>query len=230
MEEIRLDVQLRKEVGSRKIKALRIQEDIIPGVVYGGERGPTTIKIDRRSYEMIMRKYRGQSVIFHLNVLEGEKKLRDYAAIVREEQHEPVSYNLLHIDFIRISLKKEIEVKVPIEARGEATGVKDDGGSLDQPLRELDIVCLPTIIPPKIEVDISELGIGSAIHVRDLTLPEGVKTKHDLDAIVISIVPPMKEEVAVAEEESEEPEIIKDKKDKEETVEETKEEDKKEEG
>ncbi|MCK5178612.1 MAG: 50S ribosomal protein L25 [Candidatus Omnitrophica bacterium] len=214
MEEFKLDVQIRDQIGSRKVKAIH-REDCVPAIVYGGKKkGPTAIKVDRRAYERIMRDHQGQSVVFHLNVMEGEKKLRDYAVIVKEEQHAPVSDKLQHIDFHRISLTEELEVKVPIVTKGEAAGVKNDGGSLDHTVWELDIVCLPTNIPEKISIDVTELGIGDAIHVKDIVLPEGVKTMHDSEAILVSVVPPMKEVEAPAEGEEEniEPEVIKEKK------------------
>ncbi|MCK4882890.1 MAG: 50S ribosomal protein L25, partial [Candidatus Omnitrophica bacterium] len=214
MEEFKLDVQIRGQIGSRKVKAI-YREDCVPAIVYGGKKkGPTAIKVDRRAYERIMRDHQGQSVVFHLNVMEGEKKLRDYAVIVKEEQHAPVSDKLQHIDFHRISLTEELEVKVPIVTKGEAVGVKNDGGSLDHTVWELDIVCLPTNIPEKISIDVTELGIGDAIHVKDIVLPEGVKTMHDSEAILVSVVPPMKEVEAPAEGEEEniEPEVIKEKK------------------
>ncbi|HLF18254.1 MAG TPA: 50S ribosomal protein L25 [Candidatus Omnitrophota bacterium] len=215
MEEIKLDVQIRNEVGSRVIRSVR-RENFIPAVVYGGaQKSPTVIKIDKRVYEKFMRAHRGQSVLFHLNIMEGEKKLRDYSAILRDEQHHPVHDHLLHLDFQRINLKEEIEVKVPIMPKGDAPGVKKQGGSLDQPLHDLDIVCLPMDIPDKINVDVSHLSIGDAVHVGDLKLPQGVRTKHDPLAMVLSIVPPMKEEIEVpAEQQITEPEVLKEKKPK----------------
>ena len=199
MEEIKLDVQIRKEVGTRKIKGIR-REDNVPAIVYGGDGGSTTIQVDRRAYESIKRLNKGQSIIFHLTVLEGDKKLRDYSSVVQEEQYNPVSDKLIHIDFKRISLKEEFEVKVPVLAAGEPIGVKVDGGSLDCQLRELDIVCLPTNVPQKIKVDVSALKIGDSIHVKDIILPDNVKTKHDMDAIIFSVVPSMREEVEPEEE------------------------------
>ena len=219
MDEIKLDVQIRNQIGSRSVKAIR-KENYVPAIVYGGKkRGPTSIKVDRGAYERVMRLHQGQSVVFHLDVLEGEKKLRDYSAIVKEEQREPVSDDLLHIDFHRISLTEEIEVKVPISVKGEAIGVKEGGGSVDHALWELDVVCLPTKIPEKIEVDVTELNIGDAIHIKDITLPEGVTTKHDLEAILVSVVPPMKEIEVPEEEEEGEPEVIGEKKEGEEAEE-----------
>ncbi len=213
MEEIKLDVQVRNRIGSRKIRSVRSQ-NFVPAVVYGGKKQqPTTIQVDRKAYERIMRNHRGESVLFHLNVLDGEKKLKDYSAIVKEEQLDPVRDGVLHIDFYRISLTEEIEVKVKIVARGEAIGVKQGGGSLEHGLWELDVICLPTKIPAKIEVEVANLNIGDAIHVKELVLPEGVRTKHDPDSIVVSVVPPMKEEVAPVDGETiTEPEVTKEKK------------------
>lgn len=212
MEEIKLDVQLRNQVGSRKIKSIR-RENAVPAIVYGGEAKPTSIKVDRSNYERIMRHHHGQSVIFRLNVMDGEKKLRDYSVIVKEEQHDPVSDQLVHIDFNRISLTKEIEVKVPIETKGDPVGVKRDGGSLEHILWELPVICLPKKIPQKIVVEVGHLEIGDAVHVKDITLPEGVRTKQDPDTILVSVIPPMKEEaMAPAEGGPTEPEVLKEKK------------------
>jgi len=212
MEEIKLDVQVRDRIGSRKIKQVR-RENAVPAIVYGGENKPTSIKVDRSNYERIMRHHHGQSVIFRLNVMDGEKKLRDYSVIVKEEQHDPVSDRLLHIDFNRISMTKELEVKVPIETKGDPVGVKRDGGSLEHILWELPVICLPTKIPQRIVVEVGHLEIGDAIHVKDITLPEGVRTKQDPDTILVSVIPPMKEEaMAPAEAGPTEPEVLKEKK------------------
>jgi large subunit ribosomal protein L25 len=167
-----------------------------------------------------MRHHQGQSVVFHLNILEGETKLRDYPVILKDEHHDPVKDDLLHIDFQRISLDEEIEVNVPLETVGDPLGVKK-GGSLDHTMWELDVVCLPTNIPGKIKVDVSHLEIGDVVHVKEIVLPQGVKTNHDPEAIVASVVPPMKEEITTAETaQGVEPEVIKDKAKKEEQSEE----------
>ncbi|MDP8212281.1 MAG: 50S ribosomal protein L25 [Candidatus Zapsychrus exili] len=220
MEETKLEVQVRSESGSRKAKQIR-DGGSIPAIVYGEKKAPTSIKVDKREYEKIMRANKGQNVVFYISVLEGDKELRSYSAIVKEEQLDPVSDKLLHIDFNRISLTKEIEVKVAVVSKGEAIGVKQDGGILDHTLWELDVICLPTKIPLQIEVDVSELEIGDAIHLKDIVLPENVKTNHDLESILFSVLSPAKEEEdipAEGEEESVEPEVIKDKKEKEEAA------------
>jgi large subunit ribosomal protein L25 len=214
MEEIKLDVQVRDRVGTRKIRAVR-REDCVPAIVYGDSQKPTAIKVDRRKYEKVVRHHRGENLLFHLNVLDGEKSIKDYAAIVKEEQLHPVSDKIVHIDFFRINLNKEIEVKVKIVAKGEPIGVKQDGGSLEHILWELDVVCLPTKIPQKIEIEVSHLKIGDAVHVHEIKLPEGVHTKHDPESVLITVVAPMKEEAAPVEGAPVEVEVTKEKKPKE---------------
>lgn len=213
MEQIDLDVVVRAEVGTTKVRGIR-RQNLVPGIVYGGNQKPTAVKVSRKAYERIRREYHGQNVIFRLNVFEGDKKVRDYAALVKEEQHHPVSDQVIHIDFNRISLTDKITVKVAINAKGDAIGVKRDGGSLEHVLWELDIVCLPTQIPHHLEVDVTNLGIGDSVHVKDIVFPEGVTTKHDLEGMVMTVVPPMKEESA-GEAPAAELEVIKEKKDKE---------------
>ncbi len=219
MEQIELNVEAREQVGARKIRGLR-RANFIPAVVYGGREKSIPLQVARLNFERIERAHRGESVIFQLNVMKGDKKFKDYPAIVKEIQRHPVSDKIVHIDFHHISLTKEIEVKVPVLAKGEAIGVKQDGGSLDHVIWELEIVCLPTKIPHNIEVDVSNLKIHDTIHVKDLVLPEGVKTTHDLGSIVFSVSPPMKqvtpEEAALVSSGPIEPEVMKEKKKEEE--------------
>lgn len=213
MEEIQLEVQVREDKGTRKARRVR-RSSSVPAVIYGGTKKPQAVKVDRKTYGRIRRAHFGENIILHLNVMDGGKKQEDSTVIVKEEQLDPVSELVQHIDFKRISLKERLEVKVPIIAKGDPIGVKRDGGSLEHVLWELTVVCLPTQIPQKFELDVSALLIGDTIHVRDIQLPEGVTTKQDPDSIVFSVVPPMKEEVAAPAEAAAvtEPEVIKEKK------------------
>ncbi len=197
MEQIQLDVQLRKQTGSSHVK--KIRREAIPAVVYGGKEGSSPIQADRKIFERILRQNQGQNVVYHLNVLDGATKLGDYPAIVRATQLDPVNEHILHVDFHRIDMTKEIKVKVSVVTRGEAIGIKRDGGTLDHHLWEIEVICLPTNIPHHVEVDITNLGIHDAIHAKDLVLPEGVKLSQDADAVVISVVGSMKEITADTE-------------------------------
>ncbi len=192
MEEIKLDVQLRTQIGSKKIRSVK-RNNFIPAVIYGGKQKPASVQVDRKVFEGITRLHRGENLIYHINVLEDGKKLKDYSAITKEVQLDPVTDHIIHIDFNRISLTDKIEVKVAIQAKGDPIGVKQDGGSLEHVLWELTVVCLPTQIPQHIEVEVSHMKIHDAIHVKDLVLPSGVVAKNDPDAIVLTVAPPMKE-------------------------------------
>ncbi|MBF0479479.1 MAG: 50S ribosomal protein L25 [Candidatus Omnitrophica bacterium] len=212
MEEIKLDVQIRKNTGKKGTSAVRRAEQV-PAIVYGEKQAPTAIQLEKKIFEKLMRQHHGQSVMFHLNVMEDGKKLRDYSAMLKEEQHDPVSDELIHIDFIRISATHEINAKVQVKSVGEPVGIKA-GGSLEHALWEIEVICLPKDLPQRIVVDVSALNIGQAIHVSDLKLPENVRTKHDPAAIVFSVVHAIREEAAAetTEDGPKEPEVTKEKK------------------
>jgi len=207
MEEVKLDIQIRHEIGSQKAKAVR-EQGMIPGVVYGAGKEAGAIKIDRRTFEKIRREHHGE-VVFHLNVLDGEKKVYDCSAVVKEEQHDCVTGHPVHVDFKRISLKDKIEVNVPVAAKGTPVGVKKGGGSLEHILWELDVICLPMDIPEEIVVDVSALEVGDSLHVKDIILPKGVVTEHNPDVIVFSVVTHKAEAEETPVDESTEPEVIK---------------------
>ena len=216
MEQINLDVQLRKVIGSAPSQKLR-RALLIPAVIYGGGAKPTIIQADRKTYDRIHRQHAGESLIYHLNVLDNGKKIADFPAIIKDIQLHPVSDEVIHLDFNRISLDKEIEINVKVITKGEAIGVKRDGGTLDHTMWELDVICLPSNIPHHIEVDISNLGIHDGIHVKDLVLPAGVRTKHDPDSVVVTVAGSMREETAAPAEgeaagTATEPEVLKEKK------------------
>lgn len=211
MEEIQFSVQLRKKTGKEESRYCR-KNGLVPGVVYGGKDVPVSIKVDRRAFDRIERTHKGQSFILHLNILEGETTFKDYPVLVKEIQYDPVTDEIRHIDFIRISLTEQVEVKVPLHLKGEAIGVKE-GGSLEHHLWEIDVVCLPTQIPTQINIDVSSLKMHDVIHVKDIVFPEGVSTEHDPEAAVVSVVPATREEEPEAVvESSAEPEVTKEKK------------------
>jgi large subunit ribosomal protein L25 len=213
MEEIILEASLREEIGKSKLKPLR-KSGFIPAVVYSEGKKTTPIKIKRKSVLRVIHEHRIENVIINLKIFGDEKRIKDTNVIIKELQRDPVKDEIIHIDFNQISLTKEIKVKVPIVTKGEPIGVKVDGGSLEHIIWELEIECLPTQIPEKIEVEVSELKIGDAIHVKDLSIPKEVKILQDPEQVVVSVAAPVKEELAVGVEEGapEEPEVIKEKK------------------
>jgi large subunit ribosomal protein L25 len=130
-------------------------------------------------------------------------------AIIKEMQFDPVKGTLLHVDLFEISMDKTIEVHVPLEAINEAIGVKEEGGLLDHVAREILVECLPDNLPERIEVDVSNLRLGEAIHIRDIEFPAGVKPAENPDKVVLTIVHKLKgREAPVTEAPEEEPEIL----------------------
>ncbi len=213
MEELFLDAEVREEVGKGKTKGLR-DKGFVPAVVYADGKNALSLKLSHRQLVQLVHQHRIEGVIINLNI-KDDKKQKARPCLIKEIQHDPVHGEIVHVDFNQISLTKEIKVNIPIVVKGEAAGVKLEGGSLEHLLWEIEVECLPTNIPQGIDVDISALKLGEAIHVKDLILPSGVKVLNDPGAIVVSVAEPMKEEVpaeAVEGEEKQEPEVIKEKK------------------
>ena len=213
MEELSLDAEIREEIGKGKTKGLR-DKGFIPAVVYADGKDALSLKLSHRQLVQLVHQHRIEGVIINLNI-KDDKKHKSRPCLIKEIQHDPVHGEIVHVDFNQISLTKEIKVNIPIVAKGEAVGVKLEGGSLEHVLWEIEIECLPVNIPKDIEVDVSSLKLGESVHVKDIVLPSGVKVLNDPGAIVFSVAAPMKEEVPVETvegEEKKEPEVIKEKK------------------
>ena len=189
--------------GARKSRAA----GQIPAVLYGHGETPIPVAIGSRDFEIALHRHESGNPIVNLALDGGE-----YTALIRAVQYDPVTHHILHLDFQHISLTETVEVKVALHFTGTAIGVKDGGGILESILREVEVRCLPTAIPPSISVDVSHLNIGDSVHVRDLTVPD-VVILTDASATVATVVPPTvmeekpAEEVAVAEAPAE-PEVI----------------------
>jgi len=163
---------------ARKIR----RQGFIPAVLYGaGENIPLVL----HPRELLKILTAGENTIFQLN-LDGDGAV-DRKAIVRELQRDPLKDTLLHADLYRISMDVEISVSVPIALEGMSRAASDVGGVMNQLLHELEIQCLPGLIPHELRVDVSQLGIGDVLHVRDLQVPEGIKVLANADEVVASI-------------------------------------------
>ena len=212
MEEIILEIESREGAGRVKAKILR-DKGFIPAVVYGEGKKSQSIKIAHRALLQLLHEHGLENVVINLN-LKDDKKQKSRVCLIKEIQYDPVKGDIVHVDFNEISLTKVLKVNVPVVAKGEPAGVKQDGGSLEHILWEVEVECLPTDIPKEIEVDVSQLKIGDSIHIKDVTFPSTVKVLNAPDAVVLSVAAPVKEEVAapVEGEATQEPEVIKEKK------------------
>jgi large subunit ribosomal protein L25 len=142
----------------------------VPGVLYGAGKDALSLSLDPRQVLRILHSQTGHNTIFDLALTGGERS----KAMIVDWQYEPIKGALLHIDLKRIAMDRKLEVKVPITLKGEAAGVKQQGGILEQILREVEIECLPADIPSSIEVDVSELVMGKVLRVSDLPHNEKV--------------------------------------------------------
>ena len=212
-EQLVLTARKREGCGGGKANRLR-KTGSVPGVVYSDGAPAEAIQIDAHDFGMILQ-HHGDSMILALSI-EGEQ----VPVLLREVQHHPVSGDLLHADFLKISMTEKLETHVTIHLVGEATGVKLGGGVLDQSLFELEIEGLPGDIPESIDVDVSALAIGDHLTVADIVLPAGITAISEADQAIASVLAPRLEEeteTEAGEGASEgEPEVIKAKHDTEE--------------
>ncbi len=229
MAAVELQASHRQGTGSQAAKQLRRRE-LIPAIVYRAGEPSVPLVVGQRSLAQVLRTSAGENVLITLR-LEGEtatvgvaargrksgKASADRTVMIREIQKHPVTGAMLHVDFHEILLTERIRVKVPIVAKGEPIGVKQDGGVLDHLLWELEIECLPTQIPEQLEVEVTSLKIGDSIPVKAVSLPEGVTTLADPNAPVIAVAAPHVEKVEEpTEAAAAEPEVLKQKKPEEE--------------
>jgi len=166
--------------GARKARAA----GLIPGVLYGHGVDPIAVSVNSREFETSLRSHKGGNAIFNLSVAGTE-----YASLVREVQYDPITHDILHLDFLHISLDEEVTVKVAVHLTGTAVGVKEGGGILEGIMREVEVRCLPTDIPGSIDIDVTHLNIGESVHVRDLSVPSGAIISGP-DDTVATVVPP----------------------------------------
>ena len=184
-----------REAGNKN-DARRVRRDgKIPGVVYGAGKDSQSVAVDPRQVMRILHSESGHNTIFDLTLNGGERT----KAMIVDWQYEPIKGKLLHIDLQRIAMDKALRVSVPIFLKGEAEGVKTQGGILEQILREVEIECLPADIPSHIDADVSHLVFGTVLRVSDL--PRSGKLKFLTDANQpVAHVTSVKEEVVATPE------------------------------
>jgi large subunit ribosomal protein L25 len=183
-----LEAQPRDPGTKNDAKRVR-REGKIPAVVYGAGKDSAPITVDPRVVTRILNSETGHNTIFDLT-LKGEKT----KAMIVDWQYEPIKGRLLHIDLKRIALDKVLRVSVPIFLVGESAGVKQEGGIMEQMLREVEIECLPADIPSHIDADVSQLTFGKVLRVEDLPHSDKMKILTDANQPVAHVTS-VKEEV-----------------------------------
>jgi large subunit ribosomal protein L25 len=179
----------------------------IPAIVYGAFKDPQAVSVNPKDILKIIRGKSGHNAIFDVEIAGVERT----PVIVADEQYDPIKDTLIHIDLKRIDLTRKLRVSIPIHSRGEAKGVKQQGGVLDLVTRSIEIECIPDDIPNQFDVDVTELMIGNNIRVSDLKVGDGIRVLTSPDAVIAHVVG-IKEEAAAAPAEAAaaaEPEVAK---------------------
>jgi large subunit ribosomal protein L25 len=181
---IDLNANKRTQKGNGPARRLR-REGMVPAVLYGPGKSPEMLSVNFRELEKILKNSRTIQVLLNLHIANGGKDTR--SAMLKDLQMDPVSREILHVDFYEIDPKRKIRVQVPVEPKGKAAGV-EMGGLLQVIRRELEVLCLPGEIPDAIEIDVSALEIGGSIHVKEITLEGDLEIPTEVDFTVVTCV------------------------------------------
>jgi large subunit ribosomal protein L25 len=202
-----IEAEPREDFGKNASRRLR-HAGRVPAVVYGDQGPSLPLTVDPKEILRVLRSGAGQNAIFTLEI-KGKAPAR---VMLRDWQLDPIKGNLIHVDMVRVGRDHKLRIKVPIHVKGEAKGVKVQGGIFEFALREVEVECLPDDIPESLTVDVTELMIGQNLRVASLPLGPKVKVLTDPDRVVAHVVTLRVEEEKPAEEVVEaapaEPELI----------------------
>jgi large subunit ribosomal protein L25 len=215
MEMQELVIQHREGTGKQAAKRLR-RAGSVPAVVYGAA-APEAVSVDPRTVLKIIHGRGGSTQLVSLKAPGDNGTAR--MAVIRDLQFDPVSERLLHVDLQEVAADRPITVVVAVHPVGESAGVRDQQGILNLALHEIEVSCLPSRIPERIDADVSALMIGDVLTIADLTVPEGVRILNAPDQAVATVAPPRAEETpaaAPAAVVTAEPEVLTERKPKEE--------------
>jgi len=214
MDQIELTVTRREAGGKSAARRLRRQGQV-PAVIYGRDYETLPVAVDVNELQPVFAEGQHSTSLLRLHI-DGKATRSSPLVMIKEVQRNPLTGQLLNVDFHKISLKEKVTAQVPIILTGESPAVRQ-GGILEHVLREVEVECLPTDIPEHFDVDVSHLEIGHSIHLRELKPPENVTLLTGADeAIAVMAAPRVGEEpvpaeaeaVEEAEEEPQEPKVL----------------------
>lgn len=182
-----LTIDCTQRASDEKPKKLR-REGTLPAVLYGHDgKNSVALKLSNYEAEALLRKATVNKSVITVNVTDLPWKGK---VILREVQKHPWKNKIHHLSFFSISSQSEIEVSMPINFVGEAIGVVNKGGTLDTVITEVQLKCPPDAIPQSLDVDISDLDIGDALHIGEIKLPAGATIAADPALLVVSVLAP----------------------------------------
>ena len=208
-----IKAKVRSEIGGRRPRRIRASGRV-PAILYGSGTAQA-LELNGREIAEALHGSSSESVLVDLMVEAEGGATTKKMALIREVQHDPLRDTIEHVDFHQVEENKKLRVEVPVHEIGEAVGVRTGGGILDHALRALRVECLPKDLPERIDVDVSALEVGQAIHVGEVKLPAGVTVLNAKELPVFMVLlPTVEEEVKPgAEGAPTEPEVIREKKD-----------------
>lgn len=204
MSETTIEVQKRDNAGKSAARQLR-RADLVPAVLYGGGRESVSIQVPKKQLIELFKNGGHENRIFLLKLAGTDK---DRHAMIRDLQLDPMTNQIVHVDFQRILMTERVRVKVHLVLDGTPYGVKTEGGLLDFVNREIEIECLPAAIPQEVHVDVTGLRVGQHLEAGALTLPEGVELTSDADLVIVSIKHARTEVAEAAAPAAAEPEVV----------------------
>jgi len=191
-DQFELHAESREDLGKGASRRLRRLADLVPGIIYGGDKDPQPLTMIRKDLEKALENEAYFSHVLNVNVGKDKQK-----AIIKDLQRHPARNSVMHVDFLRVDDKTALKVNVPIHFLNEENchGVKMEGGMIQHQATDIEVLCLPADIPEFIEVDMLEVIIGQIIHLSEVTLPEGVTSTalslgEDHDLAIASVVAP----------------------------------------
>ncbi|MCU0591192.1 MAG: 50S ribosomal protein L25 [Desulfobacterales bacterium] len=184
MKQHELNATIRKTTGNGPARSLR-RDGMFPAILYGPGTQPILLTVNVREFDHAVQKGNIRRTIFALNIQNGATLTKP--AVIKEIQRHPVSGRFLHVDFYEIDMQRKLRVMVPIMPKGKAKG-EEFGGMMQIIEREIEVFCLPGEIPDALELDVADLGIGDALHVKDIALPAGVELPAGVNYTVVTVV------------------------------------------
>jgi large subunit ribosomal protein L25 len=194
LKQLELNATIRKTKGNGPARSLR-REGRFPAVLYGPGTQPVMLSVNVRDFEQVVQKGNIRRTIFSLSIQNGSTVTKP--AVIKELQTHPVNGQFLHVDFYEIDMNRKLRVMVPVVPKGKTKG-EEFGGMLQIIEREIAVFCLPQEIPDSLEIDVSELGVGDALHVKDIALPGGVELPPGENYTVVTVVSPKAEAAPAA--------------------------------
>lgn len=180
----------KREILGKSVNSLR-KQGYIPAEFYGRGEENAHLAVRRDDFRKVF-KEAGENTVIYLN-MNGKTE----PALIYDTQEDHVTGDVLNIDFFRVRMDEKIKAKIPVEFTGASLAVKEKGGILNKSLAEIEVESLPADLPKEILVDISGLAeLNQSIHVKDLSFSPNVKVVLDPETVVVSVSPPLEEEIA----------------------------------